>query len=114
VNDCIFCKIVAGGIKSKIAYQDDNIVAFEDIAPQAPTHLLFIPREHVDRITEMGDAKIVSMIPKVFKAIAKVVSEKNMDSGYRVVLNQGSEAGQAVGHLHFHLLAGRRMSWPPG
>lgn len=114
MNDCIFCKIASGAMKSKIVYQDDDVVAFEDISPQAPVHLLFIPKEHVDRIADMDEAKGNFIFSKIFRAISKVVASGKMPEGYRVVVNQGAHAGQAVPHLHFHLLAGRGFSWPPG
>jgi histidine triad (HIT) family protein len=115
MSSCIFCRIISNEIKSKIIYSDDDVVAFEDAAPQAPTHILIVPRVHVEKITDMEKEGRLGLVSKVFKAVAEIVSKSGLDKGgYRVVLNQGSNAGQAVPHVHFHLLSGRKFSWPPG
>ncbi len=115
MSDCIFCKIVSGEVRSKIVYSDDDVVAFEDVSPQAPTHILVVPRVHAEKITELERSGQIGLVAKIFKAIADIVSRSGLEKGgYRVVLNQGSNAGQAVSHIHFHLLSGRRFSWPPG
>ena len=110
--DCLFCKIIAGEIPSSKVYEDDQCLAFNDIAPQAPTHFLVIPKEHIASVSEVdgGNSRLVAHI---FEVIARLAAEKGMES-YRVVSNIGEQAGQSVPHLHFHVLAGRDMTWPPG
>ncbi len=111
--DCLFCKIVAGEIPSKKVYEDDQVLAFYDIAPEAPVHFLVIPKEHIPSpaaITE-ENSKVVAHI---FAVIAQLSKELHLEQGYRVVTNCGQDAGQSVGHLHFHVLAGRSLAWPPG
>jgi len=115
MSDCIFCKIASGEIKSDIVYKDENVVAFNDIAPQAPTHLLLIPRRHVESLQDLSTKDRTELVSNVFEAIGKIVATKlEGGNGYRVVLNQGPDAGQAVPHIHFHLLSGRVFAWPPG
>ncbi len=115
MSDCIFCKIASGETKSDIVYQDDKVVAFNDIAPQAPTHILVIPRAHAEKLSSLSSKDTADQAASLFKVIKKIVAEKGLDQkGYRVVLNQGAAAGQAVPHIHFHLLSGRAFSWPPG
>jgi histidine triad (HIT) family protein len=112
VSDCIFCKIIAKQIPSSIVYEDDKVLAFNDIAPQAPVHILVIPKKHVDTVDELEDMSVVS---DLFSVMKKIAAEKGIDkTGYRIVINHGKEAGQAVPHLHFHLLGGRKLGWPPG
>lgn len=110
---CIFCKIITGDIPSKKAYEDDKVLAFYDIAPQAPTHLVIIPKEHIlsmDDITEQN----AQYVAHIFALIPKLAGELGLDKGYRVVCNCKEQGGQTVDHLHFHLLGGRSLSWPPG
>ena len=110
--DCIFCKIINKEIPSSIVYEDDNLFAFNDIAPQAPVHILVIPKKHVQGVAELDNTAIIS---DLFSVMKKIAQEKGLDkTGYRIVVNHGSDAGQAVPHLHFHLLGGRRLTWPPG
>jgi histidine triad (HIT) family protein len=112
-QDCLFCKIAAGTIPSKIVYQDQDVVAFEDINPQAPHHILLIPRRH---ITSMADLTTEDgpVLAALFMTAARVARELGIaERGYRVVTNVGPDAGQAVFHLHFHLIGGRKMGWPP-
>lgn len=110
--DCLFCKIIKKEIPADIVYEDKKVLAFKDIAPQAPVHILVIPKEHAKNIYELKD---FSLLPALFETIREVASQKGIDqTGFRVVLNNGREAGQAVDHLHFHLLGGRPLSWPPG
>lgn len=111
--DCLFCKIVAGEIPADIVYESDSAVAFRDINPQAPTHVLVIPRKHIATINEMGDgdARIVGNLYAAAKEIA--ASEGIADHGYRTVMNCNEAAGQTVFHIHLHLLGGRNMGWPP-
>ena len=111
-TDCLFCRIINKQIPATIIYEDDKVLAFRDIAPQAPVHLLVIPKTHVSGLAELKD---LALLPNLFRVIQQLaVSEKIEHSGYRVVVNQGHDAGQAVGHLHFHLLGGRQLQWPPG
>jgi histidine triad (HIT) family protein len=113
MTDCLFCKIVAGKIPAKKVYEDDRTLAFEDIKPQAPTHVLIIPKKHVVDIKEAGeaDAEIIGYCNLV---AAKIARERGIESGYRTVFNVGPGAGQSVFHLHLHLLGGRKLTWPPG
>ena len=109
---CIFCKIVNKEIPASIVFEDDQVIAFNDNAPQAPIHVLAIPKQHIDSIADLIDDNIAAYLITVLKNIAK---DKNLDkTGYRLVVNQGKLGGQAVNHLHFHLLSGRQMNWPPG
>ena len=114
MENCLFCKIAAGQIPSKIVYQDEDVVAFEDINPQAPYHVLIIPRRH---IASMPDLTLEDgpVLARIFMTAAKLAQDMGIDeSGYRFVTNVGPDAGQSVFHLHFHLLGGRRLGWPPG
>ena len=111
---CLFCRIAAGEIPARIAYQDDSVIAFHDIDPRAPTHVLVIPREHVpsvDAIEARHGATLAAMVAAAQKVAREVGAER---SGYRLVFNHGPDAGQSVDHLHLHLLAGRKLTWPPG
>ena len=112
--DCVFCKIISGQLPATIVYQDANVVAFRDIAPAAPTHILIVPRQHIASLAEAvkADGALVDHLLSLATQIA--VSEKVDASGYRLVINTGKHAGQSVFHLHVHLLAGRAMAWPPG
>lgn len=110
---CIFCKIVAGEIPAKIVYQDEHAVAFNDINPQAPVHVLVIPREHSESLTDAVE-KDVSSVGQLMNAVVHVAKEMGLPKRYRTVINTGAEAGQSVFHLHVHLLGGRPLSWPPG
>lgn len=112
-NDCLFCKIASGQLPTTIVYQDDQVVAFRDNAPQAPVHILFIPKRHIasmDDLTPADDAILTAL----FTAARSVAHEQGLEQGYRFVTNVGRHAGQSVFHLHFHLLGGRDMTWPPG
>jgi len=112
VSDCLFCKIQGGEIPSKKVYEDEVCYAFYDIAPQAPVHFLVIPRAHIGSVSEV-DGSNSAAVAHIFEVIAKLAKELNLDS-YRVVSNIGDQAGQSVHHLHFHVLSGRDMTWPPG
>ena len=112
--DCLFCRILAKEIPSKIVHEDEQAVAFEDINPQAPTHVLVVPRKHIATLNDVtaADAPLVGHLHLV---AARIARERGIDqSGYRTVLNTGRGAGQSVFHLHLHLLGGRGMRWPPG
>lgn len=111
--DCLFCKIVVGEIPSKKVYEDESVYAFEDIDPQAPFHVIVIPKQHLASAAEINGQNS-AVIAKVFEAIAKIAAEQNLEKGFRVVTNCGEDGGQTVGHLHFHLLARRNLAWPPG
>ena len=112
-TDCLFCRIVAGEIPSDRVHEDEDVIAFRDVAPRAPTHVLVIPRRHIPdshALTESdGD-----LLAKLFRVVREVADAAGLENGYRVVTNVGPESGQTVFHLHFHLLGGRTMGWPPG
>lgn len=112
--DCIFCKIVAGDIPGDIVYEDETVVAFRDLNPQAPTHVLIIPRKHVETINDLT-AKDAELVGKMYLAAKNIAQREEIDErGYRTVMNCNAEAGQSVYHLHLHVLGGRAMTWPPG
>ena len=107
--DCIFCKIAAGQIPSTKVYEDDLVLAFRDIAPQAPTHILVIPKAHIGSVAEIT-ADNADLVAHIFTLIPKIAAEEGLESGYRVVSNCGDDAGQTVHHLHFHILGGKKLS----
>jgi len=112
--DCIFCKIVNKEIASNIIYEDDKLVAFHDINPQAPYHILVVPKKHIATLLELTEED-KDLIGHIYLVINKIAKDLGFDErGYRVVVNCKEEAGQTVFHLHFHVLAGRAMGWPPG
>lgn len=111
--DCLFCKIGAKKIPSKIVYEDPEIFAFEDISPQAPTHILICPRKHFESLTQ-ASAEDKDVLGKVQLVAAQLARERKLLDGYRTVVNSGEGAGQSVFHLHLHLLGGRPFRWPPG
>jgi histidine triad (HIT) family protein len=113
MSDCLFCKIGSKKIPSKLVYEDPEIFAFEDIQPQAPTHILICPRKHLVSLTEASEED-TAMLGKLQLLAAKLASERQLTEGYRTVLNNGARAGQSVFHLHLHLLGGRDFRWPPG
>jgi histidine triad (HIT) family protein len=114
MEDCLFCKIVGGQIPAKIVYQDNEVVAFADINPQAPQHVLVVPRRHIASMTDINQED-GPVLASIFMAATEVARELGIaESGFRFVTNVGPDAGQSVFHLHFHLLGGRRMGWPPG
>ncbi len=113
MTDCIFCKIAQGTIPAQIVHQDDTVVAFRDLHPQAPVHVLIIPRQHIGGLTEPA-ATDPRMLAAVYGAVQRLVGSLGLAKGFRVVANCGADGGQTVGHLHFHLLGGRSMGWPPG
>ena len=112
--NCIFCKIIEKKIPSKIVYEDDTVAAFEDVNPQAPVHMLIVPKKHITEIHSMtGNDK--ELVGHLFLTAKKIAEERGLDAkGYRLVINNGAGAGQTVFHLHLHVLSGRRFSWPPG
>ena len=111
--DCVFCKIANGQIPSKKAYEDDKILAFYDLDPQAPVHILIIPKEHIQSVEDITPQNS-AIVAHIFEVAAKLAKENNLTDGFRIVSNVGKDAGQSVPHLHFHLLGGRSMKWPPG
>lgn len=111
--DCIFCKIANGEIKSELIYEDEMVVAFHDLNPQAPQHILIVPKVHVANIAELNDRELAAHI--FVDVVPKIAKKAGVDeSGFRLVINTGKEGGQTVNHLHIHLLGGRSMTWPPG
>ncbi|MFN8419499.1 MAG: histidine triad nucleotide-binding protein [Anaerolineae bacterium] len=113
-DNCVFCKIVRGDIPSTKVYEDDLALAFRDITPAAPTHVLIVPKQHISSLAEISDAN-AEVYAGLLKIAAQVARDEGIaESGYRVVTNIGDEGGQSVHHLHFHLLGGRKMTWPPG
>jgi len=114
LSDCIFCKIIAGEIPGDIVYQDDKVIAINDIDPKAPVHILIMPKEHISSLNEV-DENNRDIVSHSFMVAKKLAETKGMaEKGFRVVNNCGTEGGQTVGHIHFHLMGGRNMSWPPG
>ena len=110
---CLFCKIADKQLDSEIVHETENTLAFKDINPGAPTHLLVIPKKHVASAHELG-ADDGELLGELFQTIAKVASDAGVGDGYRVVTNVGPDAGQSVFHVHFHVMGGRTLSWPPG
>lgn len=114
MNNCLFCRIITGEIKGDIVYQDGSVVAFRDINPQAPVHILIVPRKHIATVLDLEDGD-KGLIGDIFSAAAKLAKEQGVSKdGFRVVVNCGPGAGQTVYHVHFHLLGGRPFVWPPG
>ena len=113
MNDCLFCKVVAGKIPAKKVYEDERVFVFEDIKPQAPTHVLVVPKKHVVGLDQANEAD-TEIIGYCQLVAAKIARERGLENGFRTVYNVGPDAGQTVFHLHLHLLGGRRMRWPPG
>lgn len=111
--DCIFCKIAAGEIPSTKVYEDDTVVAFNDLDPQAPVHVLIIPKEHIASAAEINESNS-AVVAHIFEVAAKIASEKGLKDGFRIVNNCGDSAGQSVKHLHFHIMGGRDFGWPAG
>ncbi len=113
-NDCIFCKIINKVIPSKIIYEDNDVAAFHDINPQAPVHIMVVPKKHITTINSVSESD-AALIGKIFLVIKKLALENKIaDDGYRVVANCNKNAGQEVFHIHFHLIGGRKLTWPPG
>ena len=113
-NSCLFCRIISGDIPSKSAYHDEKVVVIEDISPQAPIHYLIIPRKHIETVMDIP-AEENSLVGHVFHVASRIAEERGFaSSGFRVVVNCNGDGGQTVWHLHFHLLAGRQLTWPPG
>ncbi len=114
MTDCLFCKMVAGEIKPDTVYEDDEVLAFRDINPQAPTHVLVVPKRHIATLNDLapGDGELIG---RLYLAAKEVAQQENIaERGYRTLINCNAEAGQSVFHVHLHLLGGRPMGWPPG
>jgi len=111
-DDCIFCKLASGAIPAKVVYSDEAVIAIEDLNPQAPTHLLVMPLRHYASVVEASADD--SLIARLMAVAARIGRERGGDAGFRLVLNTGPDGGQTVDHVHVHVLAGRRMTWPPG
>jgi histidine triad (HIT) family protein len=114
MQECLFCKIAGGEIDADVVHTSEHVVAFRDINPQAPVHILIIPKEHIESAKVLGE-KQADLLAEIFAAAAHLAKANEVDkSGWRLVTNVGAQAGQSVHHLHFHLLGGRAMGWPPG
>ncbi|MFN2364020.1 MAG: histidine triad nucleotide-binding protein [Halarsenatibacteraceae bacterium] len=111
MDDCIFCKIRDGEIDTELVYEDNDLIAFNDINAQAPVHLLVVPKDHIPSIVDVED---YDLIARVHQVAVELAEEKGLEDGFRIVNNCGPEGGQTVNHLHFHLLGGRQFQWPPG
>ena len=113
--DCIFCKIACGGIPADVVYEDEEIVCFRDLNPQAPVHILIIPREHIASLDDLKDTDAHrELLGHIMVKVKDIATLLGLNSGYRIVNNCGKDGQQTVEHLHFHLLGGRQMDWPPG
>ena len=114
MEGCLFCNIINGEIPSSKVYEDDYVYAFNDISPVAPVHVLIIPKKHISRLDEINEENSI-YVAKIFEAAAKIAKDAGLDDrGYRIVSNCGEAAGQTVFHIHYHLLGGRDLAWPPG
>jgi len=109
MSDCLFCKIIGGQIPSTKVYEDDLVFAFRDIAPQAPTHILVVPKTHIGSVAEINGENS-ALVARIFEVIPQIAKAEGLDNGYRVVSNCGDDAGQTVKHLHFHILGGKTLS----
>lgn len=115
MSDCIFCKIIEGEIPSTLVYENEHVIAFKDINPEAPTHLLIVPRKHIPTTMDITEEDGKNIVPEIFSVIRHLAKEFDLEKdGFRIVNNCGSNGGQTVDHLHFHLLGGRQLKWPPG
>ena len=113
-SDCLFCRIVRKEVPAEIVYESDDVVAFRDINPQAPTHVQVIPKRHVAKIADFDAASDSSWLAALFAAATEVARNEGLDRGFRLVINNGPLAGQSVHHVHLHVLGGRALGWPPG
>lgn len=111
--DCIFCKIASGAVPAKLLFQDDDVVAFADLNPQAPIHALIIPRRHITSLAQVVNTDN-ALLGHMFETVPELARTLALENGYRTVINTGPDGGQTVAHLHIHLLGGRHMTWPPG
>jgi histidine triad (HIT) family protein len=113
MTECLFCRIASKELDSEMVYESEDVVAFKDINPGAPVHVLVVPRLHISSAHELG-SKHGALLGEVFETIAQLARDNGIEDGHRIVTNVGADAGQSVHHIHFHLLGGRRLSWPPG
>lgn len=113
MENCLFCKIAAGDLPSSIVYQDEHVVAFRDINPAAPQHILIVPKRHLSSMEDLT-SEDAQLLGRIFMTAKQIAHESGLEEGYRFLTNVGPDAGQSVLHLHFHLLGGRRLGWPPG
>lgn len=113
MTECLFCKIIKGDIPSDLLYEDDKVVAFRDINPQAPVHFLVIPKEHIESAMDINEDN-KDLIGHIFNVSSALAKDEGLESGYRIVNNCQEHGGQTVNHIHFHVLGGRQMLWPPG
>ena len=114
MSDCLFCKFVAGEIQPDVVYEDDEVLAFRDVNPQAPVHILVIPKRHIATLNDL-QAEDAALMGNLYLAAQKVADQEGIaEAGYRTLINCNEQAGQAVFHIHLHVLGGRRMTWPPG
>jgi histidine triad (HIT) family protein len=112
--DCLFCKIASGAIPAKKLFEDDRAIAFRDIHPQAPTHILVVPKKHIASLAEAGADEDGALLGHLLATVRELARSEGLSGGYRTVINTGADGGQTVDHLHLHLLGGRAMGWPPG
>lgn len=114
MTDCLFCKMVSGEIKPDTVYEDDDVLAFRDISPQAPMHVLVIPKRHISTLNDLGEGD-AALVGQMSLAAAKIAEQEGVaEAGYRTVMNCNAAGGQTVFHIHMHVLAGRNLTWPPG
>jgi histidine triad (HIT) family protein len=113
MSDCLFCKIVAGSIPAKVVSEDDRAIAFRDINPQAPTHVVIVPRKHIPSLNELTDDD-AALVGHLHVVARKIAAAEGLTEGYRTLFNTGPAAGQTVFHIHLHLIGGRPLGWPPG
>ncbi|MBI4678821.1 MAG: histidine triad nucleotide-binding protein [Elusimicrobia bacterium] len=113
MSDCLFCRIVARQTPAQFVYEDDRAAAFKDVNPQAPTHVLIVPKKHISSLAEASDED-AELLGHLQRVACRIALEHSLTKGFRVVTNNGRGAGQSVDHLHYHLLGGRAMTWPPG
>lgn len=113
MTNCLFCNIINGEIPSTLIYEDEKVIAFEDINPQAPVHYLVIPREHIQSMAHIDESN-KELLGHILSVASKIAKNQGLDSGYRIINNCGEDGGQTVDHIHFHILGKRKMLWPPG
>jgi histidine triad (HIT) family protein len=111
VDDCLFCRIIGGKIPAKVVYEDDDVVAIDDVYPRAPFHVLVLPRTHIATLSDLEDERLSA---RLLQAVRRVARQGGVGDNFRLVVNNGDHAGQSVWHLHLHVLGGREFSWPPG
>ncbi|HGJ64726.1 TPA: HIT domain-containing protein [bacterium] len=113
MNECLFCKIISGTIPAKIVFENESIVAFEDIEPQAPFHIIIIPKKHIPSVIDISDDDLMIM-GTMYQVASEIAREFSLTNGFRLVINYGKDAGQVIQHIHIHMLGKRELGWPPG